>query len=320
MFIFKSITKACCLITLSLFSTMISAQTYPFSFEEIQKSPPVTDYQELDFQNKDGQKIHYYTFTPDTPIARLIFIHGGGASSEMGYFNLAQQLRDQFGIQTILMDLVGHGKSEGRRGDCSSVESVYEDIRNLSELLPHDELPIYLGGHSSGAGLVLNFSSWDTDSIFDGFVFVAPEFGHKSKTARENRVDFAEVSTFKFILNAFSGGQLAAHNYAVDLQYPPQIITLFPQTVTRLTVNMAKALTPSQPQKQFEGINIPTAIFIGEEDELFEPSQVIAYHELSDSINKQSVAEIIPEVNHLSILLHVSDPIGTTILRWINGT
>ncbi len=266
--------------------------------------------------NSDNLKITYYTFSPEKPTAKLIFLHGGGAYSKLGYFHLAKDLKEKYNIQTILIDLVGHGKSDGRRGDCSSPKSVYEDIDQLAQLVNTDNTPIYLGGHSSGGGMILNYKKWGKDSVFSGYIFISPEFGYKSKTEREGRTEFGDVKVWKFALNAMSFGLLFQHSYAVEFNYPEELIKAESLIVTKLTVNMANASTPKKPKKQIAVINKPIAIFVGKNDELFDPAKVVEYKEYQANKNPNSVSEIIDDENHLSILLNIGDKMGETINNW----
>lgn len=183
----------------------------------------------------------------------------------------------------------------------------------MAGIISPDNKPIYLGGHSSGGGLVLNYSSWVNNPLFKGYIFVSPEFGYKSKTEKKGRTEFAKIKIGKFILNALTGGKLNQHTYAVELNYPKELLKSDSLIISKLTVNMANALTPRNPKKQIAKIKEPIAIFIGENDELFAPTKVIGYQNTS---NPKSTSAILANENHLSILLNVSDRIGAIIEKW----
>jgi len=103
-----------------------------FSFDEINGNGKDINIEPLQFESYDKIKINYYQFIPDSnAIAKLIFIHGGGAHSKLGYFQLAQTLKDSFKIETLLIDIRGHGLSEGNRGDCPDINSLYKDISSI---------------------------------------------------------------------------------------------------------------------------------------------------------------------------------------------
>jgi len=250
-----------------------------FSFNEIKGNGKDINVEPLQFESYDKTKINYYQFIPDSiAIAKLIFIHGGGAHSKLGYFQLAQTLKHSFNIETLLIDIRGHGLSEGNRGDCPNINSLYKDISSIIQIAKtENNLPIYLGGHSSGGGLVLNYSNWKKKETINGYIFISPELGYKSNTARENRMPFATVKIWKFIINGMSQGLLLQHSNVVFFNYPEKIIEDNPLILTSISVNMSKALTPNSPKKQFQKIIEPIAIFIGEQDELFEPRKVIEY-------------------------------------------
>ena len=303
------------LICILIMTNKIYGQEKSFSFEDIQKVANKFEYSDHKFTNSDNLQIAYYKFSTERPVAKIMFIHGGGSYSK-GYFSLAKTLNEKFNIETILMDLVGHGNSQGKRGDCVSVESVYKDIKQLRELINVDSIPTFLGGHSSGGGLVLNYNSWGKDTSFRGFIFVSPEFGYKSKTAKKGRIDFAKVKIGKFILNAFSGGSLNQHSYAVELNYPKEILDADKLIVSKLTVNMANTLTPQNPKKQMSNIDKPIAIYIGENDEVFDSQKVVEYKTFQKNNSLKSFDEVVENENHLSILLNIGDRIGKKIIEW----
>ena len=127
------------LICILIMTNKIYGQEKSFSFEDIQKVANKFEYSDHKFTNSDNLQIAYYKFSTERPVAKIMFIHGGGSYSK-GYFSLAKTLNEKFNIETILMDLVGHGNSQGKRGDCVSVESVYKDIKQLRELINVDSI------------------------------------------------------------------------------------------------------------------------------------------------------------------------------------
>lgn len=289
-----------------------------FAFDEIKGNGKDINVEPLQFESYDKTKINYYRFIPDSKaIAKLIFIHGGGAHSRLGYFQLAQTLKDSFNIETLLIDIRGHGLSEGNRGDSPNVSSLYKDISLIIQIAKTgNNLSIYLGGHSSGGGLVLNYSNWKKKETVSGYLFISPELGYKSNTDRENHIPFATVKTWKFVINGISQGLLLQHSNAVFFNYPEKIIENNLLLLTSISVNMSKALTPNNPKKQFQKIIEPIAIFIGEQDELFEPQKLIEYASLPVSKNNKTIAKILINQKHLSILNDIGYEIGYTIKQW----
>jgi acylglycerol lipase len=311
------------LIAVSIFNCKSQDKSAPFSFGEIQNRPSALLDKPEFVKASDGIDLAYYTKIPKSkPAAALIFLHGGGAYSGAGYQNLAEGLMEKYGISVYLVDLRGHGNSGGPRGDSPSVQHVWEDLKLFINYVREKNpgIPLYLGGHSSGGGLVLNYLTWDKKAKVDGYFFISPQFGYKSATARENiRSSFTTVRYWVFILSAISGGRLFGHTTAVYFNYPEKILASQPLMLQSITRHMSISMTPDAPQKQFSKIDKPFGLFIGEKDELFVPEKIVKYSDYSDKeIQMKSVSKIIENENHLSILLSVDELIGKTIINWRN--
>jgi acylglycerol lipase len=123
--------------------------------------------------------------------------------------------------------------------------------------------PIYLGGHSSGAGLVLNYSCWQKSLAVNSYIIVVPEFGYRASVKRIQGEDFARVKLKPIIANRLSGGYLCGDSLAVKFNYSKDMIEsdgLFPG----YTVNMCRAVTPEDPVTALTNIKSPTYILISE--------------------------------------------------------
>jgi acylglycerol lipase len=183
---------------------------------------------------------------------------------------------------------------------------VWLDVKMCVDLVRknHKGIPLFLGGHSSGGGLVLNYLAWDKKSPADGYILISPHFGYKSGTEKKIKNPFARVDMDVFIANAVSQGREHGNTPAVYFNYPEERLKSSPLLLRCITCNMAYAITPQDPRKQFGMIDKRFALFVGEKDELFIPEKVTAYADLAEqTVNKQSTAEIVKGENHLSILL-----------------
>ncbi|MGH1339453.1 MAG: alpha/beta hydrolase [Aureispira sp.] len=303
----------------SFLPLFLLAQKKYFSFDEIhQKNVPANyQYETKRFNSFDNVQIAYYVFNPkEEAIASLVFIHGGGANSKLGYLELAQTLSEKHQIKTILMDLRGHGESAGRRGDAPSIYHVYRDISELLDLTKEKDKPLYLGGHSSGGGTILNYSTQEGLTDVDGYIFVSPYLGDNAETAREDAVTFFELDISKFISNAQSDGLENLNDYAVFFNYPKEVLKASPSIVTALTVCMSNATTPYKAKEDFAKITKPYGLFIGQDDELFDSKKVIAFDQLPTERHPKSTAKVIKNEKHLSILNGIGTEIGETITTW----
>ncbi|MFE6168682.1 alpha/beta fold hydrolase [Viridibacillus arvi] len=292
---------------------------YSFSFSEILTIDKIDQSKVANFEATDGLKLAYYSFKTLQPVATLIFIHGGGAHSGAGYQKLAIDLSRKYKIDVYLLDLRGHGQSEGARGDTPTKEQLFKDIKSFSEGMKQEGVPLYLGGHSSGGGLLVNYFSYYPETIFDGYIFVSPEFGYKSNTAKNDiQAPFAKINTKIFVVNAMSRGAFLGNKSAVSFNYPEEILNADPLLLKSISCNMALALTPSEPQTQFANLDKPFALFVGDKDELFDPVKLLTYSELPKGNPAYlPISHIIKNENHLSILLKAGDLIGETIQKWI---
>ncbi|MFZ5881087.1 MAG: alpha/beta fold hydrolase [Chloroflexota bacterium] len=289
----------------------------PFSFKEIQ-SAILADLSNLrTLAASDGVKLAYRKYVPQNPRAALLFYHGGGAHGGAGYAHLGSNLQTQFNVAVYMPDLRGHGASGGARGDAPSTKQVWADISTFIKHIraEHPTLPLILGGHSSGGGLVLNYSSQPNRESVDRYLFISPELGFRSNTARPNRTDFAKATLFPFIANAMSGGMLFGHTHAVHFNYPQELLAADKGMVASYSVNMANAVTPSAPQEQFKKLDRPFGLWIGADDELLLPSMVLAFADLATNVRASSETGSIPNANHLSVLLNVHETVGAWIAR-----
>ncbi|TDR74790.1 serine aminopeptidase domain-containing protein [Photobacterium lutimaris] len=221
-------------------------------------------------------------------------------------------------------DIRGHGGSGGERGDSPNVEQVWSDINTVVEIArnQYPDVPIFVGGHSSGAGLVLNYSSWEQRAETDGYVFLSPYFGFRSETnydeGENNDFQFSTVDTSDFIFNAMSGGLFFGHSKAVKFNFPDAVLKNNPEIVPFNTVNMSNAVTPSSPDTQLSDVQ-PFGLWIGEHDEAFDPIKVVKFAKGNSNIEGKNEIKIVEMENHFSIILIASELIGPWLTRIVES-
>jgi len=293
-----------------------------FSLAEI-KNAPKKLLQPLEYiQATDGISLAYRSYLPQHPKAILIFYHGAGAHSGLSYKYIGTGLRDDFDIAVYMPDIRGHGGSEGDRGDTPNVEQVWHDINTIVKTArtKNPTLPIFIGGHSAGAGLALNYSSWNEKADIEGFTFIAPYFGYRSETnydEKENRgFEFSKVKTSDFVINTMSGGLFLGHSKAVKFNFPDAVLKANPGIVTFNTVNMANAVTPHSPESQFSGLK-KFGLWIGKQDEAFDPFKVITFAKENSDSKGENVIKVVDNANHFSIILNAPNLIGPWLQKTI---
>ncbi len=293
----------------------------PFSIKEIIDAPFIEMDEPEYFKSNDNVELAYYSFLAiSKPFCSLIFIHGGGAYSGAGYQHLANGLKSKYNINVYLIDLRGHGKSKGERGGTPATQQIWKDIKLFVDYIRKNnpQIPLVLGGHSSGGGLVLNYSSWKYKSPVDAYIFISPKFGYKSRTDRYqiNKDPFAKIRILTLLINILSFKLLFGNKIAVRFNYSAENIKNNPLLVTSNSCNMTWAITPLTPQKQFKNLDRPFCLISGKDDELLDSDKIIKYADFPDeNIKKHSFNTIIENSNHLSVLLAVDRFIGDYLLK-----
>lgn len=255
----------------------------------------------------------YRLYQPQQRADNLIVVyHGGGVNMDAGYDILARQLSTDGGIAVCLVDIRGHGRSAGDKGQVAHATLIWRDVDTLlsemRSLLP--QARIHLLGHSSGCGMLINyFTRYQPQQKADSLMLLAPEFGPFAAGVRRkvNTVPFANVRQWPFIINALTGGRLFGDYPAVELNFPPDIKTLRPEFVQRYSVNMANALTPRHPATQLAALPLPTLLLVAENDELFITQAMAAFADQHG--NAQLRFSIIQNSSHLDCLFYARQQI-----------
>jgi alpha-beta hydrolase superfamily lysophospholipase len=107
----------------------------------------------------DGLRLHFQAWEPDgKPRAVVALVHGLGEHVAR-HAPLGEALA-RAGHALMGVDLRGHGRSDGLRGDAPSYAALLDDVARLMEWIKisHPRLPVFLYGHSMGGGLVLNYT------------------------------------------------------------------------------------------------------------------------------------------------------------------
>lgn len=114
---------------------------------------------EFGWKSPNNKEIYAQGWAPEKDKLRavVLLIHGLGEHSSR-YAHLAEFLTSK-GIALLANDRIGHGKSKGARGHVPKYDQLLNDIVKLhSEATrKYAPAPVFLYGHSMGAGIVLNY-------------------------------------------------------------------------------------------------------------------------------------------------------------------
>jgi len=112
------------------------------------------DFQETMVASHDGTKLRLVTLDPTSPAGPpVLIVHGLGEHS--GRFRHVMQHLAGRGFLCGAVDLRGHGKSEGRRGDAMCYADLLGDLRAAAECFCGGT-PFFLYAHSFGGQVAIH--------------------------------------------------------------------------------------------------------------------------------------------------------------------
>ena len=103
----------------------------------------------------DGRRVFYRRWLPEHPArAAVIIVHGYAEHS--GRYDWTGERLAQAGFASYALDLVGHGRSEGKRAIVRSMDEFLADVRSFLALVRSREpgRPVFILGHSMGGAIV----------------------------------------------------------------------------------------------------------------------------------------------------------------------
>ena len=276
----------------------------PFSFSRLRRMQTHLDWPVAFRVMSDGEKIAYRSFTVPDPAGVVIFYHGGGPYGGAGYIDFCLNASRNSSVNIYLVDIRGSGQSGGPRGDGPSKRRFLKDIEEVVDAAMEDNpgLPSYLAGHSSGAGMILNYgtSRYSREDLA-GFFFLSPWFGHRSETERiGDDLVFQEREKWPFIANRISFGMAYGHHESVVYHYPKSRKEKDSPLVTGNSVNMARAVIPARPAAQLSRLNGRCTLWIGEKDEVVDVKKLLWFYRENAPDSDYYVFE---DYRHLSLML-----------------
>ncbi|MDH5561226.1 MAG: lysophospholipase [Deltaproteobacteria bacterium] len=124
------------------------------------------------------RKITFCSWIPQKPICQLVIIHG--YSEHIRRYDIVSEEMASQGIAVHLMDLPGHGHSEGPRGHIDHFQEYLDSVDWFIQNNPNflKKMPSFLFGHSMG-GLISTHYCLQNKTVngFKGLIISAPLFG-----------------------------------------------------------------------------------------------------------------------------------------------
>ncbi|MEN8247522.1 MAG: lysophospholipase [Bacteroidota bacterium] len=112
----------------------------------------------------------------ENPIAIVVLVHGFG--EHIAWFEEVAIHINNKNISVIGVDLIGHGKSEGKRGVINSFDDFFECIDVVLKYLDKEDndLPRVLYGHSMGGNIIVNYLLHHPENNFCCALATSPWF------------------------------------------------------------------------------------------------------------------------------------------------
>ena len=275
------------------------------------------------FTSFDLTRLAYREILPSSFSTMLVFIHGTAAQSKL-YLPLADTLR-RYGIATALLDLRGHGLSEGTRGDAKNTTALARDLKLFLDTLrsKYPQKKIVLGGHSLGAGACLKYLAffYERKSLYrppDALVLMSGGFypnPNRVRASRSQQGAFARVHALESLL-LIPDLLLDLHPKAFEILLPND--SLVREAVAKNLLTTRYALTfflaafPIDVIEAYQQVKFPTLLVIGKDDELLHIAD--AEYTLSRLPVKEK-SLIVSDANHINVIWRSAPAIAT----WINS-
>lgn len=274
------------------------------------------------FITSDGTKLAFRQFGPKFNTKVLILVHGIASQSKM-LIPIAETLTKK-GITTILLDLRGHGVSEGTRGDSPTINRMTDDLSEFVTFIANkykiyypaikNKLydGIFLGGHSMGAFLCLKTIK-EKNLAISGFIALAGGIPLFNKIPDKKYQDAASV--FFGINNSTSKNNFVSFDKpAIHIKMPISYVQfgkINSNFTLDYTLRFFPAVFPMDINNIYQQIKLPVLILVGETDQFFDWQQIAPTLKLIPHANKKSI--IYPDTDHIQIILHS----GSDIAAWI---
>ena len=214
--------------------------------------------------------------------AVIIMVHGLGEHIQR-YYHWADLFRKE-GIGFAGVDLPGHGRSDGKRGNIKNYEILTEMIdilfKTASRTFPG--IPVFLYGHSLGGGIVLDYILRKNPKI-KGAIITSPWL---RLSFEPPKIKLFMASFLKYLLpsliqqSGLDSIQLS-HNEEVVEKYNNDPLVHFKISVSLFygAINAAKYILSHASE-----LRIPTLLLHGSDDQICSPDGSREFASKSDKV------------------------------------
>lgn len=119
-------------------------------------------------------QIYYKKLKPENPIGNVVIIPGFGATATM--FLGMQHRFYEAGYCSIILELRGHGFSDGKGGYVNLFNDFIDDLDSVINQVIEKNIPLYICGHSNGGLTTINYAI-DYGNKLSGIILFSPWLG-----------------------------------------------------------------------------------------------------------------------------------------------
>ncbi len=224
-------------------------------------------HEEMHWVSNDGLKLFAQQWEPQGEAkAAISLVHGHGEHS--GRYSYWAERLNGAGYAVLAIDLRGHGRSAGRRGDSPSFDHYADDVTILLEKTEEQfsGKPIFLYGHSLG-GLIVLFTLIQRRPQIRGAVVTSPVL--QTAVAEQK----AKVAAAKILGSVFPKVTLPSGLNQEALSRDPEVIEAYrndPLVHDKGSLRMAKQMLSAIEYvlKRGEEIEVPLLLMHGTGDQI----------------------------------------------------
>lgn len=268
---------------------------------------------EAHYTTRNGSKI-FYRYISGQRKTVVVLLHGSG--SEGRYLApLAAHLQSSNDISVVIPDLRGHGRSAlAKMGDIDYLGQYEHDLEDLIKHLQKEkpETAIFLGGHSSGAGLAIKYAGGKLKP-FDGYILLAPYLGHDAPTVKPNSGGWVQVAIKRYIgLSMLNRAGITLLNPLPVLYFNrPEKWNDALQTQS-YSYRLNESFSPQDYATQLRNNKKPMLVLVGQADDAFYPEK---FAPIFSEYAEQAELHLIEHASHID--LPANEKVFSFISQWL---
>lgn len=264
----------------------------------------------VQFTARDGAPLSYRFYDSPCKDVACILLHGSSAHG--AYLHpLASYLSSHGAGLVYVPNIRGHYLSGTKRGDCSYIGQLEDDLVDLIQRMQLQNKKIFLLGHSSGGGLAIRFAGGNHGIPIQGYVLLSPAIPRAPTMRQGTAGGWAKVHLLKLLfclfLNTLGITRFNGLN-VISFNKPKGKCDTLDYSF-RLNISCH----PRYPyQNDIQALGKKFVVLIGDKDEANDPAK---YPEVMQTTDQ--TLQVLEGVKHLDIVCDLKAM--QAVLAWIKG-